>query len=121
MSRGELEVLKKHFKENLEKRFIRQSSSPESSLVLFVKKPGGGLKFCVDYRALNDITVKNQYPIPRINETLILLGNAKFFTKLDVISEFHFVSIAPGNEFLTAFKTCYGLFEYRVMPFALWL
>ncbi|KAI0992953.1 hypothetical protein K3495_g15230 [Podosphaera aphanis] len=89
ISREELMVLKKYIKENLEKGFIRPSSSPASSPVLFVKKPGGGLRFCVDYRALNDVTVKNRYPIPRINETLTLLGKAKYFTKLDVISAFH--------------------------------
>lgn len=79
MSRGELEVLKKYLKDNLERGFIRPSISPASSPVLFVKKPGGGLRFCVDYRALNDITIKNRYPIPRIHETLTVLGSAKFF------------------------------------------
>ena len=81
MSREELLVLKKYIHENLEKGFIRPSSSPASSPVLFVKKPGGGLRFCVDYRALNGLTIKNRYPIPQINETLTLLGKAKYFTK----------------------------------------
>lgn len=119
MSRGELEVLKKYLKDNLERGFIRPSISPASSPVLFVKKPGGGFRFCVNYRALNDITIKNRYPIPRIHETLTVLGSAKFFTKLDVISAFHRMRIALGNEYLTAFRTRYGLFEYRVMPFGL--
>ncbi|KAI0993106.1 hypothetical protein K3495_g15078, partial [Podosphaera aphanis] len=119
MSREELMVMKKYIKENLEKGFIRPSSSPASSPVLFVKKPGGGLRFCVDYRALNDVTVKNRYPIPRIHETLTLLGKAKFFTKLDVISAFHRMRIADGHEYLTAFRTRFGLFEYKVMPFGL--
>ncbi|KAI0996911.1 hypothetical protein K3495_g11272 [Podosphaera aphanis] len=119
MSREELEVLKKYLKENLEKGFIRPSSSPASSPVLFVKKPGGGLRFCVDYRALNEITIKNRYPIPRIHETLSLLGRAKYFTKLDVISAFNRLRIAKGDEYLTAFRTRFGLYEYIVMPFGL--
>jgi hypothetical protein len=72
MSREEVEVLKKYIKENLEKGFIRPNTSPASSPVLFVKKPGGGLRFCVEYRALNDLTIKIRYPIPRIRETLSL-------------------------------------------------
>lgn len=119
MSREELLVLKKYIKENLEKGFIRPSSSPASSPVLFVKKPGGGLRFCVDYRALNELTIKNRYPIPRIHETLTLLGKAKFFTKLDVISAFHRMRVAKGDEYLTAFRTRFGLYEYLVMPFGL--
>lgn len=111
--------MKEYLKENLEKGFIRPSSSPSSSPVLFVKKPGGGLRLCVDYRALNDITVKNRYPIPRINETLTLLSKSKYFSKLDVISAFHRMRIAKGHEFLTAFRTRFGLYEYQVMPFGL--
>lgn len=119
MSREELEVLKKYIKENLEKGFIRPSTSPASSPVLFVKKPGGGLRFCVDYRALNDLTIKNRYPIPRIRETLTLLGKAKIYSKLDVISAFNRMRIANGDEHLTAFRTRFGLYEYLVMPFGL--
>lgn len=119
MSRDELLVLRKYIKENLEKGFIRPSSSPASSPVLFVKKPGGGLRFCVDYREINDLTIKNRYPIPRIHETLTLLGKAKFFTKLDVISAFNRMRIAKGDEYLTAFRTRFGLYEYLVMPFGL--
>ena len=119
MSREELEVLKKYIKENLEKGFIRPSSSPASSPVLFVKKPGGGLRFCVDYRALNNLTIKNRYPIPRIRETLTLLGKAKIYSKLDVISAFNRMRIAQGDEHLTAFRTRFGLYEYLVMPFGL--
>ncbi|KAI0995914.1 Transposon Ty3-I Gag-Pol polyprotein [Podosphaera aphanis] len=119
MSREELDVLKKYIRENLEKGFIRPSSSPAASPVLFVKKPGGGLRFCVDYRALNELTIKNRYPIPRINETLSLLGKAKYFTKLDVISAFNRMRIAEGDEYLTAFRTRFGLYEYLVMPFGL--
>ena len=70
MSREELEVLKKYLTENLNKSFIQASSSPPTAPVLFVKKPEGGLCFCVDYRALNTITIKNCYPLPLIQEML---------------------------------------------------
>jgi len=68
------------------KGFIRASTSPAASPVLFAKKPGGGLRFCVDYRALNALTIKNRYPLPLIQETLAQLSKAKFYTKLDVVS-----------------------------------
>ena len=66
MSQNELKVLRKYLDDNLAKGFIRVSSSPAASPVIFVKKPGGGLRFCVDYRALNALTIKNRYPIPLI-------------------------------------------------------
>ncbi|KAI1002238.1 hypothetical protein K3495_g5966 [Podosphaera aphanis] len=69
--------------------------------------------------ALNDITIKIRYPIPRIHETLSLLGKSKYFTKLDVISAFNRMCIAKGNGYLTAFRTRFGLYEYLVMPFGL--
>ncbi|KAG0158458.1 hypothetical protein PDIDSM_5972 [Penicillium digitatum] len=106
MSRNELEVLKDWIEDNLRKGFIRPSSSPAASPVLFVKKPGGGLRFCVDYRAPNAITVKDRYPM-------------KFFTKIDIISAFNNLRIAKGQEYLTAFRTRLGLFESLVMPFGL--
>ena len=119
MSQNELMVLRKYLDENLSKGFIRASTSPVASPVIFVRKPGGGLRFCVDYRALNAITVKNRYPIPLIQETLNRLSKAKYYTKLDIISAFNRLRIAKGDEWLTAFRTRYGLFEYLVMPFGL--
>ena len=89
MSQEELKVLKKYLKDHLTKGFIRASSSPAASPVLFVKKLGGGLRFCVNYRSLNAITVKNRYPIPLIKETLDRLSKATIFTKLDVIAAFN--------------------------------
>ncbi|KAG0158853.1 hypothetical protein PDIDSM_6373 [Penicillium digitatum] len=88
-----------------------------ASPVLFVKKPGGGLRFCVDYRALNAITVKDRYPLPLTKETLNNLKGMKFFTKIDIISAFNNLRIAKGQEYLTAFRTRLGLFESLVMPF----
>jgi hypothetical protein len=119
MSRGELLVLRKTLTELLDKNFIRASSSPAGAPVLFAKKPGGGLRFCVDYRALNALTQKDRYPIPLIKETLNSLSKAKWFTKLDVSAAFYKIRIAEGEEWKTAFRTRYGLFEWLVTPFGL--
>ena len=119
MSRDELLVLRKTLTELLDKGFIRVSNSSAAAPVLFVKKPGGGLRFCVDYRALNKITKKDRYPLPLIYETLRNIGRAKWFTKLDVIAAFHKIRIAEGDEWMTAFRTRYGLYEWMVTPFGL--
>ena len=95
------------------------SNSPAAAPILFVKKPGGGLRFCVDYRALNAITKKDRYPLPLINDTLERISKATWFTKLDVIAAFHKIRIKEGSEWITAFRTRYGLFEWLVMPFGL--
>ena len=103
MSRDELLVLRKTLTELLDKGFIRVSNSPAAAPVLFARKPGGGLRFCVDYRALNHLFRKDRYPLPRINETLERISRAKYFTKLDVIAAFHKIRIAEGDEWLTTF------------------
>ncbi|OAQ59084.1 retrovirus polyprotein [Purpureocillium lilacinum] len=119
MSREELIVLRRTPTELLDKGFIRASSSPASAPVLFVRKPGGGLRFCVDYRGLNAITKKDRYPLPLIEETLRSLSKAKRLTKLDVIAAFHKLRVAEGDEWKTAFRTRYGLYEWLVTPFGL--
>ena len=119
MSRDELEVLRDYLKDNLSNGFIRASQSPASSPVMFVKKSDGGLRFCVDYRALNALTVKNRYPLPLINETLQRLSKAVVYTKLDIIAAFNRIRMAKGDEYLTAFACQFGLYEYNVMPFGL--
>jgi hypothetical protein len=119
MSREMLLVLRKTLTELLEKGFIRVSNSPAAAPILFVKKPSGGLRFCVDYRALNAISRKDRYPLPLIRETLSQISRAKWFTKLDVIAAFNKIRIAPGYEWLTAFNTRFGLFEWLVTPFGL--
>lgn len=119
MSKEELLVLRKTLTELLDKNFIRVSSSPASAPVLFVKKPGGGLRFCVDYRALNAITRKDRYPLPLITETLRSLSRARWYTKVDVIAAFHKIRIKEGDEWKTAFRTRYGLFEWLVTPFGM--
>jgi Reverse transcriptase (RNA-dependent DNA polymerase) len=119
MSEDELLVLRKFLDENLAKGFIRTSVLPAVSLVLFAKKPGGGLRFCVDYRALNTITIKNHYPLPLIQEILARLSKAKIYTKLDIIVAFNRIRIAEGQEYLTAFNIHYGLYETLVILFGL--
>lgn len=119
MSRDELLVLRKSLAELLDNGFIRVNHSPAAAPVLFVKKPGGGLRFCVDYQALNKISRKNRYPLPLINETLERIGQAKYYTKMDLISAFHQIRVAQGDEWKTAFRTRYGLFEWLVTPFGL--
>ena len=119
LSELELETLKTYIDENLTKGFIRPSSSPFGAPVLFVKKPHGGLRLCVDYRALNRVTIKNRYPLPLISQLLDRLKGKKFFTKLDLRDAFNLIRIALGEEYKTAFRTRYGQFEYLVMPFGL--
>lgn len=105
--------------ELLDKGWIRPSSSAAASPVLFARKPNGGLRFCVDYRGLNAITVPDRYPLPLFKETLRQLSKAKWFTKLDVKSAFHRVRIREGDEWMTAFRCRHGLFEWLVTPFGL--
>ena len=119
MSREELQVLREWLDENLRKGFIRPSSSHVASPVLFVKKPGGGLRLCTDFRALNNVSEKDRYPLPLIKETLNNMKGMKYFTKIDIISAFNNVRMKEGQEFLTAIRTRYGLFESLVMPFGL--
>ncbi|KAI0992902.1 hypothetical protein K3495_g15282 [Podosphaera aphanis] len=119
MSREELLVLRKTLTELLDKGWIRSSSSPAAAPVLFARKPSGGLRFCVDYRGLNAITVPDRYPLPLFKETLRQLSKAKYFTKLDVKSAFHRVRIREGDEWMTAFRCRLGLFEWLVTPFGL--
>jgi Reverse transcriptase (RNA-dependent DNA polymerase)/RNase H-like domain found in reverse transcriptase/Integrase zinc binding domain/Chromo (CHRromatin Organisation MOdifier) domain len=115
----ELKVLREYIDVHLRKGFIRNSQSSCSAPILFVKKPDGSLRLCVDYRGLNKITVKNRYPLPLINELFDRLRNAKRFTKLDMRDGYHRLRMAEGEEWKTAFRTRYGLFEYTVMPFGL--
>jgi hypothetical protein len=116
MSQDKLLVLQKYLEEHLAKRFISASLSPVLSPVIFARKPGGGLRFCIDYWNLNEIAVKNWYPIPLIQENLNCPSKAKYLTKLDIISAFNWVCIKKGQEWLAAFCTWYDLFEYLVMP-----
>lgn len=119
MSRDELLVLRKTLTDHLDKNWIRASSSSGGAPVLFAKKPGGGLRFCVDYRALNTITQKDRYPLPLIRETLRTISKATWITKVDVRAAFHKLRIREGDEWKTAFRTRFGSFEWLVTPFGL--
>ena len=116
----ELEVLRKYIDENLVKTFLRPSHSPCGAPVLFVKKPDGSLRLCVDYRGLNKLTIKNRYPLPLIGELLDRLSNAKYFTKFDVRDGFNRLRMAPGEEWKTVFRCRYESFEYIMIFFGLY-
>ena len=119
LSQKELETLREYIDDNLKTGFIRRSESPAGAPVLFVPKKDGSLRLCVDYRAMNKITIKNRCPLPLISETLDRLRSARRFTKLDLKGAYNLVRIADGDEWKTAFRTRYGHFEYMVMPFGL--
>jgi hypothetical protein len=119
MTTEELLAVKEYLLENLHKGFIVLSSSPFASPVLFVAKPNGSLRFCVDYRKLNSLTKKDQHPLPLIDETLARIANAKIFTKLDIRQAFHRIRIDAASEELTTFRTRYGTYKYQVLPFGL--
>ena len=119
LSQKELEELKSQLDELLAKGYIRQSKSPYGAPVLFVDKKNGKLRLCVDYRALNKVTVKNSYPLPQIDDLFDRLAGAKYFSRIDLRSGYHQIRIAQGDEEKTACRTCYGSFEFLVMPFGL--
>lgn len=119
MNVKELEALRNYLDEELAKGFIRVSRSPAAAPVLFVKKANGDLRFCVDYRGLNAITIKNKYSLPLVQETLNQLATARYYTKIDIRSAFNKLRIKKGDEWKTAFTTRYGLYEYLVMPFGM--
>ena len=109
----------KYIQKHLEKSFICSSSSAAAAPVLLVKKPGRGLRFCVDYHALNAVTIKNWYPILLINNTFGKLAYAVYFTKLNIIAAFNRMRIKKKLEWMTVFNTKYSQFEYFVMLFSL--
>ncbi|GKV33019.1 hypothetical protein SLEP1_g41575 [Rubroshorea leprosula] len=119
MAPPELEELRKQLKELLDAGFIRPSKAPYGAPVLFQKKHDGTLRMCIDYRALNKLTVKNKYPIPLIDDLFDKLGQARWFTKLDLRSGYWQVRIAEGDEAKTTCVTRYGAYEFLVMPFGL--
>jgi len=119
MSRTELQTLKEWLEENMSKGFIRASSSPMASPIPFVKKTNGSLWLCVNYCGLNEGTIKNHYPLPSLQETLMRLLKAKYFTILDIRSAYNLIRMAEGKEWKTVLQMCYGLFESLVMPFGL--
>lgn len=119
MSLNKQEELNRFLKDNLRKGYIRPSKSPLASPVFFVKKKDGKLRFVQDYRKLNEITVKNRYPLPLVADIISRLRGAKYFTKFDVRWGYNNIRIKEGDEWKAAFATNQGLFEPRVMFFGL--
>jgi hypothetical protein len=116
---NELAKLKTQLQDLLEKGFIRPSSSPWGCPAIFIKKKDQTLQMCVDYRTLNEVTIKNKYPLPRIDILFDQLTGARVFSKIDLRSGYHQIHIRPKVIPKTAFTTWYGLFEYLVMSFEL--
>jgi hypothetical protein len=119
MPPAELAELKRQLQELLDKGFIRPSTSPWGCPALFVKKKDESLRLCVDYRPLNAVTIKNMYPLPRIDVLFDQLVGAKVFSKIDLRSGYHQIKIRASDIPKTAFSTRYGLYEYLVMSFRL--
>jgi hypothetical protein len=119
MPPNELAELKTQLQDLLEKGFIRPSSSPWGCLAIFVKKKDQTLRMCVDYRPLNEVTIKNKYPLHQIDILFDQLTEARVFSKIDLRSGYHQIRIRPEDIPKTVFTMRYGLFEYLVMSFRL--
>ena len=119
MAPTELKELKSQLQELLDKGFIRPSVSPWGAPVLFVKKKDGTLRMCIDYRQINKVTVKNKYPLPRIEDLFDQLKGAGVFSKIDRRSGYYQLRVKKEDVPKTAFRTRYGHYEFLVMPFGL--
>ena len=102
-----------------DKGFIRPSTSPWGALILFAKKKDKTLRLCIDYRQLNRVTVKNQYPLPRIDDLYDQLKGARVYSKINLCIGYHRLRVRENNIPKTTFRTWYGHFEFIVMPFGL--
>ena len=119
MAPAELRELKAQLEELLSKGFIRPSISPWGAPVLFVKKKNGSLRLCIGYKQLNKVTIRNQYPLPRIDELFDQLQGSRVYSKIDLRSGYHQLRVQEGDVPKTAFRTHYGHYEFLVMPFGL--
>ena len=115
----QLKFVKKFLEEHLKKGFIEASSALCSSPILLAKKPGGGIRFCVDYQKLNLLTKKDAYPLPLIVETIARLKKAVIFTKIDIRQAFHKLRMAVESEDATIFASRFGAYQWKMMPFGL--
>ena len=119
LSPFKLNTLREFIDKNLSTGFIRLTSSSLAAPVLFIKKKDGSLRLCVDYQGLNKLTRKDCYPLPLISDLLDSPSHAKVYTKIDLQHAYHLMRIANGDKWKTAFHTCYGSYEWLVMPFSL--
>ena len=119
MAPVELQELKVQLQELLDKGFIRSSTSPWGALVLFGKKKDKTLRLCIDYRQLNMVTIKNRYPLPRINDLFDQLRGARVYSKIDLRTGYHQLGVREIDIPMIAFRTRNGHFEFTVMPFGL--
>nr|GEZ08639.1 reverse transcriptase domain-containing protein [Tanacetum cinerariifolium] len=116
---SEMKELSEQLQELFEKGFIRPSSSPWGALILFVKKKDGSFRMCIDYHELNKLTVKNHYPLPRIDDLFYQLQGSGIYSKIDLRSGYHQLRVREQDVLKTAFRTRYGHYEFQVMPFGL--
>ena len=119
LSPKELEEVKRQVTDLMSKGMVRPSSSPWSAPILFVGKKDGTLRMCIDYRGLNAVTVKNRYPLPRIDDLLDKLRGARYFSSIDLQQGYNQIRIAPSDIPMTAFRTPFGHYEYTVLSFGL--
>ncbi|GJU22291.1 putative reverse transcriptase domain-containing protein [Tanacetum coccineum] len=116
---AEMQELSTQLQELSDRGFIRPSSSPWGAPVLFVKKKDGSFRMCIDYRELNKLTMKNQYPLPRINDLFDQLQGSRVYSKIDLRSGYHQLRVREEDISKTTFRTRYGHYEFQVMPFGL--
>ncbi|MCO5559564.1 hypothetical protein L7F22_013165 [Adiantum nelumboides] len=119
VSQAQQEEIMRQVNELVEKGMVRPSSSPFCSPVLLVQKKDGTYRMCVDYRALNRITIKNRFPVPRVEDLFDKLQDSTYFSRIDLKSGYHQIRIVDEDIVKTAFRTTFGLYEYFVMPFGL--
>jgi clan AA aspartic protease (TIGR02281 family) len=119
LNQKELMELKTQLNDLLERGYVRPSKSPYGAPVLFVDKKDGKLRMCIDYRALNKVTIKSNYPLPRIDDLFDRLAGAKYFSHIDLKSGYYQIQIADADVEKTACRTRYGSYEFLVMPFGL--
>ena len=119
MAPVELQELRVQLQELQDKGFIKPSTSPWGTMVLFAKKKDKTLRLCIDYRQLNRVTVKNRYPLPRKDDLFNQLRGARVYSKIDLRIGYHQLRVRETYILKTEFRTCYGHFEFTVMPFGL--